>query len=77
MAQIYFNCSNTLEALVDRAGVAICEVTDARDHAAHVVRSLVTAANAADWSGWMLHANDDRGEEIFVMPFASLLGKLH
>jgi hypothetical protein len=77
VAQLYFHCSNTLEVLIDRGGAAICDVTDARDHAAHVVRSLVTAANAEDWRGWVLQVSDDRGEEIFVMPFASLLGKLH
>ena len=52
-------------------------MTDARDRATCVVRSLIMAANAEDWRDWVLHVSDDLGEEIFVMPFASQLGKLH
>jgi len=77
MAQVYFHCSNTQGVLIDWAGAAVGDMTDARDHAACVVRSLITAANAEDWRDWVLHASDDLGEEIFVMPFASQLGKLH
>jgi hypothetical protein len=77
VAQLYFHCSNTREVLIDRAGAAICDATDARDHAAHVVRSLVRTATAEDWRGWVLQVSDDRGEEIFAIPFASLLGRVH
>ena len=27
--------------------------------------------------GWVLHVNDDLGEELFVAPFAFVLGKLN
>ena len=77
MAQLYFHCSNTQEILIDRIGAAVGDMTDARDHAACVVRSFIMTANAEDWRDWVLHVSDDLGEEIFVMPFASLLGKLH
>ena len=77
MVQVYFHCSNPQGVLIDGAGAAVGDMTDARDHAACVVRSLIMAANAEDWRGWVLHASDDLGEEIFAMPFASLLGKLH
>lgn len=77
MVQVYFHCSNTQGVLIAQSGAAVGDITDARDRAACVVRSLIMAANAVDWRDWMLHASDDLGEEIFVMPFTSLLGKLH
>ena len=77
MVQVYFHCSNTQGALIDQSGAAVGNMTDACDYAACVVRSLIMGANAEDWRDWVLHVSDDLGEEIFVMPFASLLGKLH
>jgi uncharacterized protein DUF6894 len=77
MAQLYFHCSNTQEILIDRTGAAVGDMADARDHAACVVRSFIMTANTEDWRDWVLHVSDDLGEEILVMPFASLLGKLH
>ena len=78
MAQVYFHCSNTQGILIDGSGAAVVgDMTDAHDRATCVVRSLIMAANAEDWRDWVLHVSDDLGEEIFVMPFASQLGKLH
>ena len=77
MVQVYFHCSNAQGVLIDGTGAAVGDMSDARDHAACVVRSLIMAANAEDWRDWVLHVSDDLGEEIFVMPFASMLGKLH
>jgi hypothetical protein len=42
-----------------------------------VVRSLIMAPGPEDWRGWVLHVSDDDGEEIFDLPFASVLGKPH
>jgi hypothetical protein len=53
------------------------DLVEAREHAAIVVQSLIKIPNLLDWRGWSLHVSDDLGEEIFVVPFASLLGKLH
>jgi hypothetical protein len=77
MAQVYFHCSSTQDALIDRRGVAIDNLAEARDHADLVVRSLVMAAGPEDWRGWVVHVSDDDGEEIFDVPFASVLGKPH
>ena len=77
MAQVYFHCSNTQGVTIDRSRAAVGDLTDAGDHASCMMRSLITAANAEDWPDWVLHASDDLGEEIFVVPFASLLGRLH
>jgi hypothetical protein len=77
MAQVYFHCSNPQEVLIDRCGAAIGDIAEAREHAALVVRSLIMAPGPEDWRGWLLHVSDDLGEEIFTVPFASLLGKPH
>jgi hypothetical protein len=77
MAQVYFHCSNAHGILIDRRGVAIIDLVEALEHADRVVRSLIATPNAEDWRGWVLHVSDDLGEEVFVVPFASLLGKPH
>ena len=77
MTQVYFHCSNTKEVLVDRCGAVIDDLADARDQAACVVRSLTKARRLEDWRGWVLHVNDDLGDELFVVPFVFVLGKPH
>jgi hypothetical protein len=41
------------------------------------VRSLTATRSLEDWRGWMLHVSDDLGDELFVIPFAFVLGKPH
>jgi hypothetical protein len=77
MAQVYFHCSNTQGVFIDRKGSAIGDLAEAREHADFLVRSLIMAPSAEDWRGWVLHISDDEGEEIFALPFTSLLGKPH
>jgi hypothetical protein len=77
MAQVYFHCSNSEEIWVDRRGAAVVDLAEAREQAAIVMRSLIMTPSAEDWRGWVLHVNDDLGEEIFAVTFASLLGKPH
>ena len=48
-----------------------CEKATAR------VRSVIAAASPEDWRDWVLHAIDEAGDEIFVLPFAFVLGKPH
>jgi hypothetical protein len=76
MTEVFFHCSNT-EGVFERFSAAVGDLTEAHDHAALVVRSLITTPGAEDWRGWVLHVSDDLGEEIFSVPFASVLGKLH
>ena len=75
MTQVYFNCSNAKDVLIDRCGAMVGDLAEARDRAACVVRSLTTARSPKDWRGWILHVNDNVGEELFVVPFAFVLGK--
>lgn len=77
MGQLYFHCSNAKGTLIDRYGAAIADLAEARDHATRVVRSLLTTRSSEDWRGGVLHVSDDLGDEIFVMPFAFVVGKPH
>lgn len=76
MAQVYFHCSNTEGARIDRRG-AVGDLAEACEQATLVVQSLIAAPSLEDWRGWVLHVSDDIGEEIFSLPFASMLGKPH
>ena len=77
MTQVYFHCTNAKKVLVDHHGTVVDDLAEARDHAANVVRSLTAARTLEDWRSWVLHVNDDLGEELFVVPFAFVLGKPH
>lgn len=76
MTEVYFHCSDAERMLIDRRGAAM-DLAEARNHAEHVVRSLLMTPGTEDWRSWILHATDEFGEEIFALPFASVLGKLH
>jgi len=75
MTQVHFRCSNPKEVLVDRCGAVIDDLAEVRDHAACVERSLTMARSLEDWRSWILHVSDDLGDELFVVPFAFVLGK--
>ncbi|AUD00056.1 hypothetical protein CWS35_36430 [Bradyrhizobium sp. SK17] len=75
MALVYFHCSNDRELLVDHRGAIVSNLAEARDQATGVVRSLASARRLEDWRRWVLHVNDDLGDELFVVPFAFVLGK--
>lgn len=77
MTQVYFHCSNTKKVLVDRRGAVVDDLAEARDHAAGLVRSLTKERSLEDWRDWVLHVSDDLGDELFVLPFALVLGKPH
>jgi hypothetical protein len=53
------------------------DFSDACAHADRLVRSLIMAPNAEDWRGWVLCVTDELGGEMFAVPFASALGRLH
>jgi hypothetical protein len=39
--------------------------------------SLIAAPTLRDWRTCCLSVSDDLGEEIFVLPFSSIIGKPH
>ena len=77
MAQVYFHCSNSREVRIDQFGAAVSDLAEARDRAASVVRSLIMEESAEDWRDWVVYVSDDFDDEIFAVPFSSVLGKPH
>jgi hypothetical protein len=41
------------------------------------VQSFTNERSLEDWRDWVLHVSDDQGDELFVVPFAFVLGKPH
>ena len=77
MAHVYFHCSNTGCALLSYGEAQVADLTEAREQAARMVRALIGAPGPEDWRQWMLHVSDDLGEELFALPFKSVMGRLH
>ena len=77
MAQVYFHCSSSREVRVDQSGAAVSNLAEARDYAACVVRSMIMENSPQDWRDWVVHVSDDFDDEIFEVPFSSVLGKPH
>jgi len=77
MTEVYFHYSNTRGVLVDRDGTSVGSLTEARDYAELVMRTLILAPGPEDWRNWVLHLSDDLGDEILALPFASMVGKPH
>jgi len=76
MAAVYFHCSDDQHVLLDRYGSAM-NLSEAREHAEQLVRSYVMMPSAEDWRNWVLHVTDDLGDELFELPFTTVLGRLH
>jgi hypothetical protein len=77
MTHVYFHCTSAERVMVDALGIDVEDFTEAHQRAQQVVRKFISSNRPDDWRHWTLHATDDQGEEIFVMPFAYMLGKVH
>jgi len=77
MALLYFHYTNDDGTLIDQRGADMSGIAEAREHAACVVHSMISMPSTEDWRGWILHVSDDLGEELFAMPFSSVLGEPH
>ena len=75
MTQVYFHRSTTNKVFLDHLGAEVNDLAEARDHATRLVRSFTSERNLEDWRDWVLHVNDDQGDELFVVPFALAIGK--
>jgi hypothetical protein len=75
MTQVYFHCSNTKKVFVDYHGAVVDDLAEARDHATRVVESVTCERSLDDWRDWVLHVSDERGDELFIVPFVFVLGK--
>jgi hypothetical protein len=77
LGQVYFHCSNTQGVLVDCRGASVVDLAEAIEQATNVVRFRLAQPCLVDWRDWVLHVSDEAGEEIFALPFASVIGKPH
>ena len=77
MAQMYFHCLSEEGILLDRHGSEIADLSDACEHAAQVVRKCIATPGPQDWRSWTLTVSDKDGDELFLVPFSSLLGRPH
>jgi hypothetical protein len=77
MAQTLFRCSNSQGHVIDGRVANVKDLIAAREYATRVARSLIASPTLRDWRSCCLSVSDDLGEEIFVMPFSSLIGKPH
>jgi hypothetical protein len=77
MTHVYFHRSTTKKVFLDHFGAIVGDLAEARDHATRLVQSFTSERSLEDWRDWVLHVSDDQGEELFVVPFAFVLGKPH
>ena len=77
MTHVYFHCSTTKKVFLDQQGAVVNDLAEARDHATRLVRSYTNERSLEDWRDWVLHVSDDQGDELFVVPFTLVVGKLH
>jgi len=77
MTDVFFHCSDDEHVLVDKRGAVIRDLVEAYEHAERLARSYIMKPGTEDWRKWCVHVTDEHDEEIFVLPFATVLGKLH
>ena len=77
MTEVFFNCSSPGHILRDRRGLAVADLSEAYAEAKGFVRFLLMTPTVEDWRGWELRVTDELGVELFVIPFAAALGRLH
>jgi uncharacterized protein DUF6894 len=77
MTEVYFHCSDANHDLIDRRGATVQDFSEVRARAEGLVRSMLMQPNNEDWRDWELRVTDGLGCEIFNLPFAAVLGKLH
>jgi hypothetical protein len=77
VTEVYFHCSNPSKTLMDGYRVEVGDLVEAREYAACVMRALIMEPGAEDWRSWIMSIADETGDEIFTLPFSSLLGRPH
>ncbi len=76
MVHIYFHYSTPVGVVVDRQGSDMEDLGEACERAERAICALIASPKMEDWRSWILHATDDDGE-VFEVPFASVVGRLH
>ena len=77
MTHVYFHCSSSERVLLDQNGSDVEDLVEAHERAKQIVQPFVSSQTPDDWRAWTLHVSDENGDEIFLMPFAYVLGRPH
>jgi hypothetical protein len=77
MTHVFFHCADAERVVVDPCGIEVEDFIEAHQRAAGVIQQFVNSVGPVDWRAWTLHVSDEDGDEIFVMPFSYVLGRLH
>ncbi len=77
MTNVSVRCSTARGNILDTRVAVVDDLADARHYAMRVARSLVAIPNSRDWRECWLDVVDDLGDELFVIPFATIIGKPH
>jgi uncharacterized protein DUF6894 len=77
MAQLYFHCSSPERVVPDRAGSEVEDLVEAHAQAIGFVQRIIGLACPDDWRTWKLQVLDEEGDQVFEVPFASVIGRLH
>ena len=78
MTHLFFHCTGPGEILIDRVGTKVLDISEAREHALALARSLVESAyGLRDFSQWQVYVGDEDDDEILLVPFAAALPTLH
>jgi uncharacterized protein DUF6894 len=77
MAHFYFHCSSAEEIRIDRCGSDVEDLVEAHARAIQLIQAAITATGPEDWRDWAIDVRDDEGEEVFLVPFSSTLGRPH
>ena len=77
MAQTLFRCSNSQGHIIDGRVANVDDLIEAREYATRVAQSLIAAPTLRDWRKCCMSVSDDLGEEIFEIPFSSIIGRPH
>jgi Domain of unknown function (DUF6894) len=77
MTRAYFHCSNSELVLLDQQGSDVEDLVEAHERAKQIVQQFVSSRTPDDWRAWTMHVIDENGDDIFLMPFAYVLGRAH
>jgi hypothetical protein len=77
MARVYFHCFGDQRVLLDRLGRDLDDLIDVQQLAIQVAHSCIASTDDDDWRAWTVRVSTDGGEEIFTLPFATVIGPLH
>lgn len=77
MTHVYFHCSSAERVLLDQNGSDVEDLVEAHERAKQIVQQFVSSQTPDDWRAWTMHVSDENGDDIFLMPFAYVLGRPH